>query len=40
MVYTYSNEKIKKAIGFEFKPVEQSIKEISEIFLKDHAGGK
>ncbi|MEI7491438.1 MAG: NAD-dependent epimerase/dehydratase family protein [Bacteroidota bacterium] len=36
MVYTYTNEKIKKAIGFEFKPVEHSIKEISEIFLKDH----
>ena len=35
-IYTYSNEKIKKAIGFEFKPVEQSIKEICEIFLKDH----
>ena len=35
-IYTYSNEKIKKAIGFEFKPVEQSIKETCEIFLKDH----
>ena len=35
-IYTYSNEKIKKAIGFEFKPVEQSIKEICEIFLKEH----
>ncbi len=35
-VYTYSNEKLRKALGFEFKPIEQSIKEISEIFLKDH----
>jgi len=35
-VYTYSNQKIRKAIGFEFMPVEQSVKEISEIFLKDH----
>ncbi|MCX6242373.1 MAG: NAD-dependent epimerase/dehydratase family protein [Bacteroidetes bacterium] len=36
MVYTYSNEKIRKAIGFEFTPLEQSIREISEIFLRDH----
>jgi nucleoside-diphosphate-sugar epimerase len=35
-VYTYSNEKIRKALGFEFRPVEQSVREISEIFLKDH----
>ena len=35
MVYTYSNEKIKKALGFEFMPVEQSIREISALFLKD-----
>jgi nucleoside-diphosphate-sugar epimerase len=34
--YRYSNEKIRKALGFEFKTVEQSIKEISEIFLLDH----
>jgi len=37
-VYTYSNEKIRLALGFEFKPVEQSIKEISEFFLRDHQG--
>ena len=37
-VYAYSNEKIRKALGFEFKPVEQSIREISEFFLKDHSG--
>ena len=36
MVYTYSNEKIRKALGFEFRPVEQSIKDFSEFFLKDH----
>jgi len=36
MVYTYSNEKIRKTLGFEFMPVEQSIKEISELFLRDH----
>jgi nucleoside-diphosphate-sugar epimerase len=35
-VYPYSNDKIRKALGFEFKPVEQSIKEISEFFLRDH----
>jgi len=35
-VYTYSNEKLRKVIGFEFIPVEQSVKEISEIFLRDH----
>lgn len=35
-VYTYSNEKIKKAIGFDFKPIEQSIKETCEIFMKEH----
>jgi nucleoside-diphosphate-sugar epimerase len=34
--YTYSNEKLRKALGFEFTPVEQSIREICEFFLKDH----
>jgi nucleoside-diphosphate-sugar epimerase len=34
--YRYSNEKIRKTLGFEFKTVEQSIKEISELFLMDH----
>jgi nucleoside-diphosphate-sugar epimerase len=36
MVYTYSNEKIRKALGFEFRLIEQSIKDFSEFFLKDH----
>jgi len=34
--YRYSNDKIRKALGFEFKTIDQSIKEISELFLKDH----
>jgi len=34
-VYEYSNEKIKKRIGFEFVPTETSIKEICGFFLKD-----
>ncbi|MEI8004781.1 MAG: NAD-dependent epimerase/dehydratase family protein [Bacteroidota bacterium] len=40
MIYTYSNEKIRKAIGFEFRPVEQSIKDFSEFFLKDHLNNR
>tara|TARA_B100001063_G_C16776354_1_gene565759 strand:+ start:1959 stop:2981 length:1023 start_codon:yes stop_codon:yes gene_type:complete len=31
----YDNSKIKNAIGFEFKPINQSIKEICELYLKD-----
>lgn len=30
----YSNEKIKKAIGIEFIPMERSVRETSEVFLK------
>jgi nucleoside-diphosphate-sugar epimerase len=37
-VYTYSNEKLKKTIGFEFIPAEKSIREVCEIFLRDHPG--
>ncbi|MCX6280433.1 MAG: NAD-dependent epimerase/dehydratase family protein [Bacteroidetes bacterium] len=36
MIYAYSNEKIRKTLGFEFIPVEQSIKETCELFLRDH----
>lgn len=31
----YDNSKIKSAIGFEFKPINQSIDEICELYLKD-----
>jgi dihydroflavonol-4-reductase len=34
-IYTYSNEKIRKRIGFEFIPVEQSIKDTCALYLKD-----
>jgi dihydroflavonol-4-reductase len=34
--YIYSNEKIRKATGFFFKPVESSVREIAGYFLQDH----
>jgi nucleoside-diphosphate-sugar epimerase len=37
-VYTYSNDKLKKALNFEFIPVEESIREICGFFLQDHSG--
>jgi nucleoside-diphosphate-sugar epimerase len=33
--YTFSNEKIRKVLGFEFIPVEESIRQTCEIFKKD-----
>ncbi|MEI6898709.1 MAG: NAD-dependent epimerase/dehydratase family protein [Bacteroidota bacterium] len=36
--YFYSNDKIKKRIGFEFIPVEESIKETCGLFIKDFLG--
>lgn len=33
--YHYSNEKIKKAIGYEFIPVEESLRELAHEFAKD-----
>lgn len=33
--YFYSNDKIRKAIGYKFMPVEESIKEICDFFLND-----
>jgi len=36
-VYTYTNEKIKKTLNFEFIPIEKSIKEICGFFLTDQA---
>jgi nucleoside-diphosphate-sugar epimerase len=36
--YFYTNEKLKNTLGFEFTPVEQSIKEICEIYLNEMAG--
>ena len=33
--YYYSNEKIRKALGFEFMPVEESIRKICGIYQKD-----
>lgn len=35
----YSNQKIKDAIGFEFLPVEQSLKETAALFLEDREQG-
>jgi len=35
-VYAYCNEKVKQRLNYTFIPVEQSIREICEIFLKDH----
>ncbi|MEI7982782.1 MAG: NAD-dependent epimerase/dehydratase family protein [Bacteroidota bacterium] len=37
-VYTYSNEKLCRALDFRFRPVEESIREICGYFLQDHPG--
>ncbi len=37
--YYYSNAKIKKAIGIEFIPMKQSIKDVCKVFLKEHNEG-
>ena len=34
-IYTYSCEKLCKALGFRFRPVEESIREICDFYLKD-----
>lgn len=36
-VYTYTNEKIKKTLNFEFIPIEESIKNVCGLFLADQA---
>jgi dihydroflavonol-4-reductase len=33
--FFYSNEKIRKTVGFEFLPIEESIKEVCGLFLQD-----
>jgi dihydroflavonol-4-reductase len=33
--FFFSSEKIKKALGFTFKPIDESVKEVSGLFLKD-----
>jgi nucleoside-diphosphate-sugar epimerase len=33
--YFYTNEKLRKTLGFDFMPLEQSIREICEFYLKD-----
>jgi len=33
--YSYTHEKLQKTIGFEFTPLDQSIREICELYLKD-----
>jgi len=35
-ISVYENNKIKKALNFEFKSIEQSCKDFSELFLKEH----
>jgi len=35
-VYRYSNEKLKKTLGFNFIPAEESIRDVCRIFLNDH----
>ena len=35
--YSYNNDKIRKTLNFEFTPLEQSIKEICEIYLKENS---
>jgi len=38
--YYYSSEKIRKSIGFKFRPVEESIKDICGMFIKDIEGAQ
>jgi nucleoside-diphosphate-sugar epimerase len=38
-VYTYSNEKIRRKLSMEFLPIDQSVREICEFFLKDLRSG-
>jgi hypothetical protein len=33
--YLYKNEKIRKALGFDFIPVEESVKKTCRLFLED-----
>jgi len=35
-VYRYTNEKIRKALSFEFLPVEESIRQTCQYFKRDH----
>jgi nucleoside-diphosphate-sugar epimerase len=35
--YSYTHEKLRNALGFEFTTLEQSIREICEIYLKEMA---
>ena len=37
--YSYTHEKLKNALGFEFTPLDQSIREICEIYLKEIKNG-
>ena len=38
--YTFSNEKIRRTAGFDFIPVEESIRQTCELFKKDHIKGE
>jgi nucleoside-diphosphate-sugar epimerase len=38
--YTFSNEKIRKALSFEFLPIEESIRQTCQLFKKDHFIGE
>lgn len=35
MVYTYSSEKLKKTLNFEFRPVSESIREVCKLYMQD-----
>lgn len=39
-VYTYSSEKLCKTLNFTFRPVEESIREICGLYIRDMAGDK
>jgi hypothetical protein len=34
-IYAYSNEKIRSRAGFEFRPVEESIRDFTRYYLED-----
>ena len=35
--YSYTNEKLRKTLGFEFTPLDKSIREICELYLNEIA---
>ena len=39
-VYTYSSEKLQNALGFKFQPVEETIREVCEVYGRERGGSR